>query len=181
VFLPMVNTAGGGIVYEFQPIPVTTGQTIFIDPMIATGYDFQIGAGDPNFASVTLPTGIGDNVFDLWLWSGSDWFDTSVDLVGGVEHFFGSGGVDRFRILDIETTALLNPFNAIAFITGLSFVSDGQFSGTMTPITTSVAAPGTFVLLILALAALFSHRSQRVMAFSDASRQVWGHGIRARA
>ena len=34
----------------------------------------------------------------------------------------------------IETSAGLNPQDATAFITGLTFVSEGSFTGTMTPI-----------------------------------------------
>lgn len=44
------------------------------------------------------------------------------------------GGVDRFRVLGIESSAGLDPNNVTAFVTGLAFVTDGQFTGTMTPI-----------------------------------------------
>ena len=86
------------------------GETIFIDPLVAIGYDYEIGAGDPNFASALLPTGIGDNLFDLWLFDGLGMpFDTGTDLTGGVTFDFGPGGVSRFRILGIEVEAGSGP------------------------------------------------------------------------
>ena len=119
-------------VYSFHAT-VVEGQTIFIDPLVAIGYDYAIGTGNPNFASVTLPTGIGDNSFDLYLFDGTNWvFKTH--LTGGDTYTFDPGGVDRFRILGIEPSAGLDPQNPTAFITGLTFVSSGEFTGTMTPL-----------------------------------------------
>ena len=44
--------------YQFD-ITVQAGQTYYLDPTVAVGYVFQTGAGNPNFSSVVLPTGIG--------------------------------------------------------------------------------------------------------------------------
>ena len=54
-------------------------------------------------------------------------------LTAGVEYAFAAGGVDRFRILGIEALAALDPNDAVAFVTGLTFTDDGRFTGTMTP------------------------------------------------
>lgn len=156
VYLPTPTPLpGGGVSYSFS-ISSVGSQTVFIDPLIATGYDYLIGAGDPLFASVTLPTGIGDDWFELWLWDGMQWAFSDM-LAGGVAHAFGLG-VDRFRILGIEESAGLSPLNPLAFVTGLSFTGEGHFTGSMTPITVEVPEPESLALLGLALAALASTR-----------------------
>ncbi len=135
VFLPIVNPTGsptGGTIYKFGIDNITPGQTVFVDPAVAIGYDYQVGSGDPNFKSVLLPQ-VGNNLFDLYLWNGSK-FAFHATVGAGSEYVFPSGGVDRFRVLGIEVGAGLDPNNATAFITGLTFVSAGQFTGTMTPI-----------------------------------------------
>lgn len=157
VFLPMVNLAGPAPVFSFQPISVQAGQQIFIDPLLAVGYDYQIGAGDPNFQTMLLPTGIGDDMYELYLWENGQWVKVA-DVQGGQEYDFGGDGVDRFRILGIETSAGLEPDNPTAFITGLAFVGDGVFSGTMTAITVNVPEPGSMALAMLGLVCLLMRR-----------------------
>jgi len=162
-FLPTVVDG----VYNFHITDVGPNSVTFIDPFVAVGYDYAIGAGDPNFASVLLPTGIGDNLYDLFLWNGTSFVDSGIDLIGGSQFFFTSlfaGGVDRFSIRGIETSAGLDPGNVTAFITGLTFVTAGDFTGTMTPITTEIAAvpePDTAALLFAAVLALGLLRGRR--------------------
>ena len=132
VYLPIV-TPGPRPVYSFNTT-VIQGQTIFIDPSSkAIGYDYAIGNGDPNFASVTLPTGIGDNIYSLYLFDGTNYIFGGF-ISGGETYSFNAGGLDRFRILGIETSADIDPNNATAFVTGLTFTGSGTFTGTMTPI-----------------------------------------------
>jgi hypothetical protein len=165
VFLPTIEIVGGVPVHRFNDIPVEAGKLIFIDPLAAIGFDYQRDPGSPNFASVLLPAGFGDDLFDLWLWNGLDWFDTGTDIAAGSQFFFGPLGVDRFRILGIEVSELVDPFSAAAFITGVSFVSDGVFSGSMTPLVVDVAAtvpePATAVLVVLGFA-LLGWRARRL-------------------
>ena len=152
-------------VYNFAVTNVGPNSVTFIDPFVAVGYDYAIGAGNPNFASVLLPTGIGDNLFDLFLWNGSSFVDSGINLTGGDQYFFGGLGVDRFSIRGIEVSAMLDPDNVTAFITGLTFVRSGDFTGTMTPLTVEVASvpePGT-AFLVLAFALGFARLRPRMI------------------
>ena len=136
VFLPIVIPEIG--VYSFKTT-LDPGQLIFIDPVVAIGYEYAIGAGDPNFASVTLPNGIGNNLYNLYLFNGYKYF-FKARIKGGVPYKFSGRGVDRFLINGIEKEAALDPNNPTAFITGLTFKGSGKFTGTMTPITESTEA-----------------------------------------
>lgn len=163
VYLPTLVT--GDPAYHFNISEIAPGQTIFIDPLVAIGYDYQIGSADPNFLSVVLPTGIGDDMFDLWLWNGTSWYDPGIDLESAVPYSFGPDGVDRFRILGIELSAGLDPFDVTAFVTGLTFnVQAGQFAtftGTMTPITAAVPEPASLALVAIGFALLVFARRRR--------------------
>ncbi|MFI4953080.1 MAG: PEP-CTERM sorting domain-containing protein [Burkholderiales bacterium] len=153
-------------VYNFNVPDVGPTTITFFDPLLAIGYDYATGAGDPNFASVLLPTGIGDNLFDLFLWNGSSFLDSGINLTGGVQFFFDPLGVDRFEIRGIETSAGLDPANATAFVTGLTFVSAGNFTGTMTPLTVDVPAnvsePSSLLLIAIALLGFVALQRRRV-------------------
>jgi hypothetical protein len=103
------------------------------------GFDYEIGDGDPKFASVQLPIGIGDSLYTLIV------HGHAFDLAGGdVFHFVAHGfakGVAQFRVADIEASAGLDPNNAAAFPTGLTFTAAGTFTGTMTPLCRSNPLP----------------------------------------
>ncbi len=61
--LPVATEEGWD--FDFNIIDPDT--PIFIDPILAIGYDYIVNSG-PNIQSVLLPLGIGDNLFDLWLY-----------------------------------------------------------------------------------------------------------------
>lgn len=165
VYMPNVDptaSPSGGPVYHFA-VDLAGPGTVFIDPLVAVGYDYQIGAGDPLFTSVLLPD-IGDGIFDLWLFDLlGDPFDTGIDILEGIVFDFTtqllsfagqigydpSAGIDRFRILGIEVGAGLDPNDPAAFATGVGFAAAGRFTGTMTPITQFVAAPEPATLVLL--------------------------------
>ena len=137
VNLPVVLADGS---YKFN-MTVNPGQIYYIDPAVAVGYDYAIGAGDPNFTSVDLPDAIGDGRYDIFGFDftgaaellAHDWLGTDVFNFGGL-------GISRFRVTGIETGANLDPGNVTAFVTGLTFSSSGNFTGTQTPITATLSA-----------------------------------------
>jgi hypothetical protein len=156
VLLPTVGPApnpntGFGPTYEFTAIGgVRAGKTLFIDPFVAVGYKYATGAGNPNFASVMLPA-VGDNIFTLsYLLGGNPILQ---QILANTQFFFPSGGVSAFDVTGIETSAMLDPNNVTAFITGLTFIADGDFTGTMTPLIAEVpdlaAVPEPTTLLLV--------------------------------
>lgn len=150
VHLPVLGP-DGAFKYDF---PILEGITYSLDPEVAVGYDFAIGdSGDPHFQSVILPTGIGDSLYDIYGFDAQNIpFLLQSNWLGGDLFDFGQGGLDRFRVLGIETSAGLDPTNTTAFITEVTFTGSGRFTGTQTPITVNVPEPGTFVLVGLGLA-----------------------------
>lgn len=130
---------------------IQLNQRIFIDPLVATGYDYAVTAG-PNFASVILPTVAGDtDGYDI-----VDEFGNFLAHVNaGFEYFFGLGGVARFGVRDIDVAAALDPNDTQAFVTGLTFVGAGSVQMIQTPVTTEVNGvpePSTLVLVLGGLA-----------------------------
>ena len=149
IALPTIDSSG---VYNFHVADVGLDHVTFIDPDVATGYHYAIGATGPNFQSLLLPN-VGDGEYML------DYSDAtgahSNPLAHGQQFFFGSGGVSAFTVTGIETSAMLDPANGTAFITGLTFAATGEFTGTMTPITTFIAVgvpePQTYALMLAGL------------------------------
>ena len=149
-------------VFDFTFEVTEPSTPIFIDPIVAIGYDYVVHDG-PNVASVILPS-IGDGVFDLYGWEGGDYTNFLGSVNAGVEFDFGSLGVDRFRVSGIEVEAGLDPTDSTAFITGLTFVSAGTVDISQTPISIEVAAvpsPSTLPLIGLGLLAGFFMRRKR--------------------
>ena len=164
VNLPVVLANGS---FQFN-MSVVAGQLYYIDPEVAIGYDYEIGAGNPNFTSVDLPDAIGDGLYDIF---GFDANNNQVllahDWRGSDVYNFGATGVGRFRVAGIETGAGLNPGSTTAFITGLTFSGNGLFTGTQTPITTTVNAtpePPTLALVACVLIGMVGMRRKRQAA-----------------
>jgi hypothetical protein len=120
-------TDGFGAPYRFGFTITDPSVVRFLDPLVAIGYDYATGPGNPNFASVIFP-GVGDGLFELS-------FDgTTQTVAAGVTYLFPAGGVSRFSVRGIEASAGLDPGNVTAFVTGLTFTGPGDFTGTMTPV-----------------------------------------------
>ena len=164
VYLPSAGPDGK---FRFD-VEVKRGETIRIDPVVAIGYDYEIGVGDPLFRSVMLPD-VGDGHFELWLDHGAGYVKAT-DLDAGDEYFFDGLGASRFRVLGIEPSAGLDPNDVTAFVTALTFAGDGRFTGTMTPIRLDVPdvvpTPGTAALVVLGLWAATRRRRASVSPLS---------------
>ncbi|AEF02081.1 nidogen-like domain-containing protein [Alteromonas naphthalenivorans] len=158
-FMPSDDVDGS---WEFE-FSITDDEVIFIDPDVAIGYDYVVESG-PEIASVILPSGF-DADYELWLMGTSGW-EFADNLTAEEEYFFGPDGVTEFRILGIDTTNMIDPDDALAFITGLSFVDTGGVVMTQTPITefvaspTSVSEPRMFFVLLSAFG-LFAIRARK--------------------
>lgn len=154
VNLPVVQVDGS---YLFN-ITVQPGTVYYIDPEVAIGYDYAIGTGDPLFQSVVLPD-VGDGLFDLFGFdAGGNPTLLATGWAAGDTFDFGAGGIDRFRVLGIETSAGLDPLNTTAFVTGLTFTGAGQFTGTQTPITVTIDVPEPPVWALASLGLLALRR-----------------------
>lgn len=152
--LPTTLVGGG---YQYS-MPVIPGFLYYLDPAIATGYVFDTGAGNPNFASVLLPA-IQSAPYDL---SFLDNGMTITDLVDpGVVFDFPAGGVTSFQVTGIDPSLGLDPSDTTAFVTGVTFEGDGMFTGTQTPIVSAVPEPSAFLLLGAGLLGLGAVRCSR--------------------
>ena len=149
--------------FHFDFPVVIPSQPIFIDPMIAIGYNYILSnPSGPLFSSVTPPTLANDNQFDLFVSNDScSTFTVPLgSIMGSVQTNFASP-VQCFSIRDIAMAANLDPANTAAFVTGVTFNTTGNVSLTQQPITmdTSASVPGP---LPLAGAGVFCGWSRRL-------------------
>ena len=177
VFIPTVDPSTGEFNFD---LAIAAGFfPVILDPFVAVGYDFEIGAGDdPFFDSVMVLTDAfapGTGSYELLFpdpGSGLNAFFSAMLAPGQLFSFtdfqtnmnLTPDGVPSFTIQGIPPEAGLDPQDALAFLTQVEFVGPGQFTGSMTPIQQFVATPepGTLVLMGLGLAGLgFRLRNKR--------------------
>jgi hypothetical protein len=68
--------------------------TVNIDPDVAIGYEYELGAGDPLFKTVELPVAIGDGKYDIYVLESGVWTLLAGDVLGG-DVFAFDGGVTK--------------------------------------------------------------------------------------
>ena len=111
-----------------------TGGIVWIDPEVAVGYDYIVYGG-PKISGVNIPVGYGDDIFDLFMFdSVTGWYDTGTNIDAGTTHVFNPP-TDNMSIRGIETSELLDPTDPTAFVSGLTFETNGTVVMTMTPVT----------------------------------------------
>ncbi len=132
--LPQEIGEDGSFNFSFTPTPA---ETVFIDPDVATGYDYLITEGSNLITSAVFPI-LPDDV-DGYEVYGLD--NTFLGSVLGGETFDFSAPVSGFNLSDIDTAAYLDPADTNAFVTGLNFLDNSAVSVAQTPITTFVADP----------------------------------------
>src|SRR3546814_7658846 len=96
------TTASGAYVFS---VDVVANTPIFIDPEVALGYDYRTGHGDPNFVTVRLPIGIGDNQYVLTV--GGHSYPLAAGELFDFRTHGHADGVRRFRVSGIEVDAML--------------------------------------------------------------------------
>ena len=150
----------GEFIFIFPDV-VTDDEMVFIDPDVAVGYLYEvIGSAttpDPRFDSVVIPPVGGDSFF-ISFGSvvnapilGNQVFDFTIDE---------PDGVSSFTITGINTDAMIDPNDTLAFLTGVSFTTDVQgISVTQTPITVFVPEPTMLTVFMLGGMALLRRRS----------------------
>jgi len=112
---------------------VSPNTPVFLDPEPAVGYRYAVAQGNPRFASVTLPIGVGDNLYTV-LAGGRAFTLPAGQRLDFTQSGF-AGGVAGFTVVGIEPAAGLDPASFTAFVTEVTFASGGRFTGTMTPMT----------------------------------------------
>jgi hypothetical protein len=152
---PIVTTSGflAGPVYSFNVGSVSSSSTTYIDPSLANGFIYTIGAGGPDFKTVDAVSDVGNGIYSLLVWNGTKFVLVDSSLhAGDIFDFTQNGyanGVTKFEISGISPG--LDPTNLNAFVTGLTFVSDGTFTGTMQAVT-AVPEASTWAMMIFGFA-----------------------------
>jgi len=147
---------------------VKGGQAYFLDPFIATGFEYWTGASDPAFASFALSSfGTAISEFELAYWDGDVWVE--LGKVMGLKEYIFDNPVRAFRITGIDPALGFGPGDH-RWVTMVSFKNDGHFTGTITALSTSspsVPEPSSWAMMLAGFGILggaFRYRKRRVSA-----------------
>ena len=159
VQLPTVTISGNSPVYNFN-FPVEPNQTYYLDPTLSNAFLYQVGAGDPLFASVDVLPFASASALTLCLPSAGS-FACNIALSPGQTYNFAGLGVSSFELL--FGGAGFDASNGLPFITALTFASAGSFTGSIAPIANPVPTPepASIAMLGFGLAGLASFRRRQ--------------------
>jgi hypothetical protein len=134
------STANGGFQFAIPQSQLCPG-IFFIDPPIATGYNYT--ATNTKFQQITMPslTSVQDNDGYVVSFPGSGL--PNVSLTAGQTHTLPTP-FETFEVNGINPALQLSPTDALAFRTGVKMtVATGPVTINQTPITVNIAPPGT--------------------------------------
>lgn len=125
---------------------------LFIDPVVAIGYEFAI-SGDSKFSEILLPAlGDADGYGIEVQGENGEWMSLGSVADGGTFTFLDA--VTLFRVVGIDAALWLDPANPVAFITGVKVDAAGTVVFSMTPLVTAVPEPATWALMLAGLLAV---------------------------
>ncbi|QIE55947.1 VPLPA-CTERM sorting domain-containing protein [Pikeienuella piscinae] len=149
------------------PDGVNAGETAWIDPPVAVGYEYEVSGG-AEFSTVTAPSLATVADIDGYLITVGA--QTALIAAGQTLDFFDIFGLNPtfFTLTGIDESLMLDPLNQLAFPTGVSFTtSTFQTVVTMTPITENMNAvplPASMLLYLGGLAGIgFVARRRRMV------------------
>lgn len=142
---------------------------LWIDPLVAVGYTYEIAGSGPTLKDVTAP-GLGTvadaDGYEVWVWNGTD-FVLAQTIAPGATYSFAPG-VTRFQIRGIDPNLGLDPLDAQGFPIGITFNAPGVVDLTMTTLTADVGAvplPGVLSLLGVGFSGLALSRRRQTPSF----------------
>jgi hypothetical protein len=123
----VVDPVTGAYLFDFG---VELNQRVFIDPLVATGYRYEITGGGLLITSAQFAAALVDS--DGYQIYSLDDILLGVVQVGGTFTF--ADAVAGFVLRGIDPLNMLDPANTAAFVTGLTFNGAGQVQMSQTPI-----------------------------------------------
>lgn len=153
------SDGSGAATFVFELGEIEAGETVWIDPPVAIGYDYALYSDDASqsFMSLTIATDVGDGLYDV------SWCDAEgcygMSIATGEALSFGAG-TTAFSVSGIEPEAQLDPEDATAFVAGVSFRESAPAwvyqTAQITDYTPPVPEPSTAAMMLAGAGVLAS-------------------------